>query len=293
VLIAEACSHHAQDDDIGRVKIPRLLARAAMEADMAGTDVSLLTKLDQVVTDLGFGKYTTTTAGSTLNMFVYTLSLMIGTAGLPHVIMRFFTVPTVSDARISAGWALVFIAILYTTAPAVGAMAKLNLHGTVNTAVGLQTAADGSMVVNADAVKANADVFATEASLVAFLPAAQAISLIYSHALVAERVMKRLAQKIRAASSHRSILGMPNAHQRVFALLAQLVKIAPGGLAVIENIPTQQEIAIMVNTSRETVSRALQVLIQSGVVEKDLRRLIVRQPEQLKAMILESEKNAS
>jgi cation/acetate symporter len=64
-----------------------------------------------VVTDLGFGKYTTTTAGSTLNMFVYTMSLMIGTAGLPHVIMRFFTVPTVAAARSSAGWALVFIAI--------------------------------------------------------------------------------------------------------------------------------------------------------------------------------------
>jgi len=111
--------------------IPQL----GLGADMAGTDVSLLTKLDQVVTDLGFGKYTTTTAGSTLNMFVYTLSLMIGTAGLPHVIMRFFTVPTVSDARISAGWALIFIAILYTTAPAVAAMAKLNLHSTVNTAV--------------------------------------------------------------------------------------------------------------------------------------------------------------
>ena len=95
---------------------------------MTGTDVSLLAKLDQVVTDLGFGKYTTTTAGSTLNMFVYTLSLMIGTAGLPHVIMRFFTVPKVEDARSSAGWALVFIAILYTTAPAVAAMAKLNLH---------------------------------------------------------------------------------------------------------------------------------------------------------------------
>ena len=101
----------------------------------SGTDMSLLAKLDQVVVDLGFGKYTTTTAGSTLNMFVYTLSLMIGTAGLPHVIMRFFTVPSVKDARSSAGWALIFIAILYTTAPAVAAMAKLNLHGTVNSAV--------------------------------------------------------------------------------------------------------------------------------------------------------------
>jgi cation/acetate symporter len=111
--------------------IPQL----GLGADMAGTDVSLLARLDQVVTDLGFGQYTTTTAGSTLNMFVYTLSLMIGTAGLPHVIMRFFTVPTVAAARSSAGWALVFIALLYTTAPAVAAMAKLNLHGTVNTAV--------------------------------------------------------------------------------------------------------------------------------------------------------------
>ncbi|GAB4396916.1 MAG: cation acetate symporter [Rhodoferax sp.] len=111
------------------------LPQLGLGANMAGTDMSLLSKLDQVVTELGFGKYTTTTAGSTLNMFVYTLSLMIGTAGLPHVIMRFFTVPTVKDARSSAGWALVFIAILYTTAPAVAAMAKLNLHATVNTAV--------------------------------------------------------------------------------------------------------------------------------------------------------------
>ena len=111
------------------------LPQLGLGSTMSGSDISLLQKLDQVVVDLGFGKYTTTTAGSTLNMFVYTLSLMIGTAGLPHVIMRFFTVPKVSDARISAGWALVFIAILYTTAPAVAAMAKLNLHATTNTAV--------------------------------------------------------------------------------------------------------------------------------------------------------------
>ena len=96
--------------------------------------VYLLDKLDMVVRDLGFTEYTTTKRGSTLNMFVYTLSLMIGTAGLPHVIMRFFTVPKVSDARASAGWALVFIALLYTTAPAVGAMARLNLMDTIQTA---------------------------------------------------------------------------------------------------------------------------------------------------------------
>jgi cation/acetate symporter len=91
----------------------------------------MLDKLDQVVTDLGFKEYTTQVMGSKLNMFAYTLSLMIGTAGLPHVIIRFFTVPKVKDARSSAGWALVFIAILYTTAPAVGSMARLNLMNTI------------------------------------------------------------------------------------------------------------------------------------------------------------------
>jgi cation/acetate symporter len=111
------------------------LPQLGLGSDYIGTDVSLLAKLDQVVTDLGFSQYTTTAAGSTLNMFMYTVSLMIGTAGLPHVIVRFFTVPKVADARSSAGWALVFIALLYTTAPAVGAMAKFNLHATVNSAV--------------------------------------------------------------------------------------------------------------------------------------------------------------
>ena len=92
----------------------------------------LLDKLDQVVTQLGFEEYTTKVRLSTTNMFVYTLSLMIGTAGLPHVIMRFFTVPSVKAARESAGWALLFIAILYTTAPAVAAMARLNLMQTID-----------------------------------------------------------------------------------------------------------------------------------------------------------------
>jgi cation/acetate symporter len=103
---------------------------------MAGTDTFLLDRLDQVVTELGFAEYTTSARLSTLNMFVYTLSLMIGTAGLPHVIIRFFTVTKVSDARVSAGWALIFITILYTTAPAVAAMARLNLHETISPAGG-------------------------------------------------------------------------------------------------------------------------------------------------------------
>ncbi len=87
----------------------------------------LLHKLDHILLDLGFQEYTTALRGSTLNMAAFTASLMIGTAGLPHVIVRFFTVPTVRAARTSAAWALVFIAILYTTAPAVAAMARLNI----------------------------------------------------------------------------------------------------------------------------------------------------------------------
>lgn len=125
--------------------IPQL----GLGSDLVGQDVSLLAKLDSVVTELGFGQYTTSVPGSTLNMFMYTLSLMIGTAGLPHVIMRFFTVPSVKDARSSAGWALVFIAILYTTAPAVAAMAKMNLLSTMTPGV----------------VMGDVDVYAKDASL--------------------------------------------------------------------------------------------------------------------------------
>jgi len=92
----------------------------------------LLEKLDQVITDLGFKSYTGHHS-NTFNMALFTMSLMIGTAGLPHVIIRFFTVPKVADARWSAGWALVFIALLYLTAPAVGAMARLNIMETIQT----------------------------------------------------------------------------------------------------------------------------------------------------------------
>lgn len=112
--------------------IPQLGLGSTLVAD--GTYV--LDKLNQVVTELGFLEYTSSTRLSTLNMFIYTLSLMIGTAGLPHVIIRFFTVPSVKDARKSAGWALVFIAILYTTAPAVAGMARLNLMSTIEPAPG-------------------------------------------------------------------------------------------------------------------------------------------------------------
>ena len=99
-------------------------------SDATSSGEPLLSTLNGLLNDLGFANYTEQT-DTTLNMFLFTVSLMIGTAGLPHVIVRFFTVPTVKDARYSAGWALVFIALLYLTAPAVGAMARLNLINTV------------------------------------------------------------------------------------------------------------------------------------------------------------------
>ena len=98
-----------------------------------GSNVYILDRLDQLSQELGFGAYTEGNK-STIDMFFITAALMVGTAGLPHVIVRFFTVPKVRDARISAGYALVFIAILYTTAPALASFARLNLINTVNNA---------------------------------------------------------------------------------------------------------------------------------------------------------------
>ncbi len=106
--------------------IPQL----GLGSQIAGEAAYLLDKLDAIVTDLGFRAYTEGDK-STVDMLAITLALMVGTAGLPHVIVRFFTVPRVSDARRSAGYALLFIAILYTTAPAVGAMARYNLINTL------------------------------------------------------------------------------------------------------------------------------------------------------------------
>jgi len=106
--------------------IPQL----AFGSEVTGTGTALLDKLDDIVTSLGFDQYTSGTK-SKIDVFCITMALMVGTAGLPHVIVRFFTVPKVRDARVSAGYALLFIAILYTTAPAVGSMARFNLINTI------------------------------------------------------------------------------------------------------------------------------------------------------------------
>ena len=106
--------------------IPQL----AFGGEVADTGTPLLDRLNDIVVSLGFNEYTSGTK-SRIDVFCITMALMVGTAGLPHVIVRFFTVPKVRDARVSAGWALLFIAILYTTAPAVGSMARYNLIETI------------------------------------------------------------------------------------------------------------------------------------------------------------------
>ena len=107
------------------------IPQIGLMGEFKGEGVTLLQKLDMLHNDLGFAAYTSGTK-STIDIFFITAALMLGTAGLPHVIVRFFTVPKVADARKSAGYALVFIAILYTTAPAVGAFARANMIDTIN-----------------------------------------------------------------------------------------------------------------------------------------------------------------
>jgi cation/acetate symporter len=109
------------------------LPQIALGSEVIDGSGYLLEKLDKILVDLGFGAYTSPfNDKSMIDVCAITLALMVGTAGLPHVIVRFFTVPKVRDARISAGWALLFITLLYTTAPAVGALSRLNLIETVN-----------------------------------------------------------------------------------------------------------------------------------------------------------------
>lgn len=104
-----------------------------------GSGVYLLDKLDGLSTELGFSQYTEGSK-SMIDVFAITAALMVGTAGLPHVIVRFFTVPRVKDTRISAAWTLIFISVVYTTAPAVAAFARVNMIDTINGKDGSGTA---------------------------------------------------------------------------------------------------------------------------------------------------------
>jgi CRP/FNR family cyclic AMP-dependent transcriptional regulator len=130
----------------------------------------------------------------------------------------------------------------------------------------------------------SAHVIALQPSTVGVIPQNAARDVFYKLPATAEAMMKHLAALVRNLSAFRALLAIPNAQQRVYALLQQLAQQMPGGLVAIQNLPKQQEIAIMINTSRETVSRAIAHLVATGVLEKDFRRLIVRDPNRLRRL---------
>jgi CRP/FNR family transcriptional regulator, cyclic AMP receptor protein len=135
-----------------------------------------------------------------------------------------------------------------------------------------------------DGLPRSAHIIALQPSTVGVIPQAAARDVFYKLPATAEAMMKHLAALVRNLSAFRALLAIPNAQQRVYAVLQQLAQQMPGGLMVIQNLPKQQEIAIMINTSRETVSRAIAHLVASGVIEKDFRRLIVRDPTRLRRL---------
>jgi CRP-like cAMP-binding protein len=135
-----------------------------------------------------------------------------------------------------------------------------------------------------DGLPRSAHIIALQTSTVGVIPQAAAREVFYKLPATAEAMMKHLAALVRNLSTFRALLAIPNAQQRVYALLQQLGQQMPGGLVVIQNLPKQQEIAIMINTSRETVSRAIAQLVASGVIEKDFKRLIVRDPNRLRRL---------
>jgi CRP-like cAMP-binding protein len=130
----------------------------------------------------------------------------------------------------------------------------------------------------------SASIVALEHSEVGLLPKAVAWNLFRQNPLVAQRVLSALALKLRNASVYQTILCLPNAAQRVHALLQRLSREAPGGLVVIDHAPKQRELAILANTSRETVSRTLTSLVERGILEKDNTRFIVRRPVDLRRL---------
>lgn len=136
-----------------------------------------------------------------------------------------------------------------------------------------------------DELPRSASIMAIAPSQMAMLSKSYARKLIFNHPLVAERMLKHLAFKVRATTDYRALLGIPNAFQRIFSLIGLLGKPDPGKLITIENMPTHEQIAMMANTSRETVTRAIQILNDEKVIEKDNRRLIIRFPEKLNIII--------
>lgn len=138
-----------------------------------------------------------------------------------------------------------------------------------------------------DGLPRSATIVAAAQSLVGVLPKTAARKLIFGIPMVAERMLKHVSLKLRASTEYRVLLGIPNAFCRVYSLLRMLARPDPGQLITIENMPTHEQIGLMTNTSRETVTRALQVLYEQAILEKDGRRSIVRNPARLLELIRE------
>ncbi|MBS1187381.1 MAG: putative cyclic nucleotide-binding regulatory protein [Burkholderiaceae bacterium] len=135
-----------------------------------------------------------------------------------------------------------------------------------------------------DGLPRSASAIATTESMVGFMPKSRAQWLFLHHPPAVEQLLQKLSRSIRQASQIRSVLGMTRSYARIYAVLMNAAQNQNGALTTIENLPTQQAIAIMANVSRETVSRAIQALIANGIVQKDFKRLIVRQPALLEKL---------
>lgn len=144
-----------------------------------------------------------------------------------------------------------------------------------------------------DRLPRSATLIALTPAAVIHIPGEIARKLFFEYPPVAEAMLVHLARALRRMSDLRTVQALPHSFQRVYALLDYVKELAPGGMHVINDLPTHQEIAIMVNTSRETVTRALSSLASAGVVEKDLRRLLIRKPEALKRLAEEGPRLAA
>ena len=153
--------------------------------------------------------------------------------------------------------------------------------------VGLRIVSEGDFVGEISVILStprSASVVALSEVLVAFLPSKVTMHLFSHSPSVAQHMLERLAAKIQQDSQFRSLLSIHNTAKRIYTFLEQRKETKPGNLEVIENLPTHQDIANMINTSRETVTRTLLILTQQGVVQKDLHRLIIRKPETLQQL---------
>jgi CRP-like cAMP-binding protein len=155
-------------------------------------------------------------------------------------------------------------------------------------AIGLRLLAPGDFFGEIAVISGSvrtASVVAMSPVLVAFLPAPEALHLFSHSPSVANKMLRHLAEKIQRDSEFRSLLSINNTTRRIYTFLVQMKKSQPGQPDVVENLPTHQDIANMINTSRETVTRALLTLAQQGIIQKDTHRLIILKPNDLQKLV--------